>query len=80
VPAEFIARQSCYPWLVVGTTSIAAFIGQLHASIDQVTLPTLEHAFPSRLSVVSWVAVAYRLAFASSFQCSPGSLRLPVGS
>jgi hypothetical protein len=34
-PAEFIVGQSCYPWLVVATTCIAAFIGQLDASIVQ---------------------------------------------
>src|SRR5215469_7532888 len=28
-PAEFIAHRSYYPWMVVGTTCIAAFIGQL---------------------------------------------------
>jgi hypothetical protein len=44
-PARFIARRSYYPWLVVGTTSIATFIGQLDASIVQLGLPTLEHQF-----------------------------------
>ena len=64
-PAEFIARQSYYPWVVVGTTCIAAFVGQLDASIVQLTLPTLEHQFQARLSAVSWVAIAYQLAFAA---------------
>ena len=32
-PAGFIARRSYYPWLVVGTTCIATFNGQLDASI-----------------------------------------------
>jgi len=65
-PAAFIARQPCYPWIVVGTTCIAAFIGQLDASIVQLTLPTLEHEFLARLSSVSWVAIAYQLAFAAA--------------
>ena len=65
-PAAFIVRRSYYPWLVVGTTCIAAFIGQLDASIVQLALPTLEHDFVARLSLVSWVAIAYQLAFASS--------------
>jgi EmrB/QacA subfamily drug resistance transporter len=64
-PAEFIARRSYYPWLVAGTTCIAAFIGQLDASIVQLTLPTLEHEFLARLSAVSWVAIAYQLAYAA---------------
>src|SRR6516164_5740390 len=64
-PAEFIARQPCYPWVIVGTTCIAAFNGQLDASIVQLILPTLEHEFLARLSEVSWVAIAHQLAFAS---------------
>lgn len=65
-PAEFIARRSYYPWLVVGTTCIGAFIGQLDASIVQLALPTLEHEFLARLSAVTWVAIAYQLALAST--------------
>jgi EmrB/QacA subfamily drug resistance transporter len=64
-PAEFIARTPYYPWLIVGTTCIGAFIGQLDASIVQLTLPTLEHEFVARLSAVSWVAIGYQLAFAA---------------
>jgi EmrB/QacA subfamily drug resistance transporter len=64
-PAGFIARRSYYPWLVVGTTCIATFIGQLDASIVQLALPTLEHQFQARLSAVSWVALAHQLAFAA---------------
>src|SRR5215467_14568325 len=65
-PAGFITRRPYYPWVVVGTTCIAAFIGQLDASIVQLTLPTLEHEFLARLSAVSWVAIAYQLAFAAA--------------
>jgi MFS family permease len=65
-PAQFIARQPYYPWLVVGTACIAGLTGQLDASIVQLILPTLEHDFGARLSTVSWVAVAYTLASASS--------------
>src|SRR5215467_9776189 len=64
-PAGFITRQPYYPWVVVGTTCIAAFNGQLDASIVQLILPTLEHEFMARLSEVSWVAIAHQLAFAS---------------
>src|SRR5215467_15495276 len=64
-PAEFIAHRSYYPWVVVGTTCIAAFIGQLDASIVQLILPTLEHEFLAQLSEVSWVAIAYLLAYAA---------------
>jgi len=65
-PAEFFAHRSYYPWVVVGTTCIGAFIGQLDASIVQLTLPTLEHHFLARLSAVSWVAIAHQLAYATA--------------
>ena len=63
-PAPFLTRLSSYPWLVVGTTCIAAFIGQVDASIVQLALPALERVFDARLHVVSWTAVGYVLAFA----------------
>ena len=65
-PAKFIAHRSYYPWVVVGTTCIGAFVGQLDASIVQLTLPTLEHHFLARLSAVTWVAIAYQLAYVTA--------------
>jgi EmrB/QacA subfamily drug resistance transporter len=64
-PSSFLASRPYYPWLVVGTTCIAAFAGQVDASIVQLALPTLERAFDARLSAVSWVAIAYVLSFAA---------------
>jgi EmrB/QacA subfamily drug resistance transporter len=64
-PTDFFVRQSWYPWLIVGLTCISAFIGQLDASIVQLALPTLSDVFDARLEAVSWVALAYLLAFAS---------------
>ena len=60
-PAPFFARRAAYPWLVVGTVSIGAFMGQLDASIVQLILPKLESEFAARLAAVSWVALAYLL-------------------
>jgi EmrB/QacA subfamily drug resistance transporter len=65
-PAQFVARQPYYPWLVVATACMAGLTGQLDASIVQLILPTLEHDFAARLSAVSLVAVAYTLASGSS--------------
>jgi MFS family permease len=64
-PLASLTRLSCYPWLVVATTCIGAFIGQVDASIVQLALPALEHEFSASLSAVSWIAIAYSLAFAS---------------
>ena len=49
-----------------GVTCVGAFIGQLDASIVQLALPHLRDVFHSRLDEVSWVSLAYLLAFAST--------------
>jgi MFS family permease len=59
------ARAPCYRWLVVGTVCIGAFMGQVDSSITQLLLPRLESEFDAQLGTVSWVAVAYLLAFGS---------------
>jgi EmrB/QacA subfamily drug resistance transporter len=64
-PNEWIARRSYFAWLVIGTTCIGAFIGQLDASIVQLALPVLEREFDSGLSAASWVAIGYLLGFAA---------------
>ena len=64
-PAAAVAALPSYRWLVVGVVSIGAFMGQVDASIAQLLLPSLERAFGSSLSSVSWVAVAYLLAMAA---------------
>jgi EmrB/QacA subfamily drug resistance transporter len=65
-PARFLEHRASYPWMVVGTVCIGAFIGQVDASIVQLAMPTLEDAFDAPLHAVSWVAVGYMLAFAST--------------
>lgn len=65
-PVEFLTRRPEYPWWVVGVTCVGAFIGQLDASIVQLALPHLRDVFHSRLDEVSWVSLAYLLAFAST--------------
>ena len=64
-PAPALTRLAAYPWLVIGVTCLAAFAGQVDASIVQLGLPTFEHTFDSPLSEVSWIAVAYSLSFAA---------------
>jgi len=65
-PAPFVTRLASYPWLVVGTVCIGAFIGQLDASIVQLAMPSFEDSFDAPLHAVSWIAVGYVLAFASA--------------
>lgn len=61
----WLERQSWHPWLVVGLVCVGAFVGQLDATIVQLTLPTLGRTFNVPLQDVSWVALSYLLAFAS---------------
>ena len=64
-PLSSLARLTSYPWLVVSVACLAAFAGQVDASIVQLGLPTLEREFDASLDKVSWVAVAYGLSFAA---------------
>jgi EmrB/QacA subfamily drug resistance transporter len=64
-PVEYFTRKPWYPWLIVGLVSIGAFIGQLDATIVQLALPTLGKTFAASLESVSWVSLAYLVAFAS---------------
>ncbi|HTE81725.1 MAG TPA: MFS transporter [Reyranella sp.] len=65
-PLRVLERQAFHPWLVVGVTCIGAFVGQLDASIVQLALPALTHAFDATVNEVRWVAIAYLVAFAGS--------------
>lgn len=64
VATSAVVRRS--PWPVILTVCLGAFVGQVDASILQLALPSLEVAFDARLDSVSWVAIAYSLAFASA--------------
>jgi EmrB/QacA subfamily drug resistance transporter len=65
-PTQFFERRAAYPWFVVATVCIGAFMGQLDASIVQLAMPALEDGFDAPLHAVSWVAVAYVLGFAAA--------------
>src|SRR5919199_6988306 len=64
-PAARIAALPAYPWLVVGTICVGAFLGQLDASIAGLVLPTLEDVFDAPVARVEWVAIAYLLTLAA---------------
>src|ERR671926_174658 len=64
-PLERIAAARAYPWLVVGTVCVGAFLGQLDASIAGLVLPTLEATFRAPVANVEWVAIAYLLVLAA---------------
>jgi EmrB/QacA subfamily drug resistance transporter len=63
---QFVERLTAYPWFVVATVCVGAFMGQLDASIVQLAMPALEDGFDAPLHAVSWVAVAYVLGFAAA--------------
>jgi MFS family permease len=64
-PLRGLARLDCYPWLVVGTVCIGAFMGQVDASIAQLVLPELEREFHASIGAVAWVSIAYLLVVAA---------------
>jgi hypothetical protein len=49
-PRAIFERRPYYPWLVVGTVCIGAFVGQIDASIVQLAMPSLEDAFDAPLA------------------------------
>ncbi len=65
-PLKKFTAMPSYPWLVVAIICIGAFVGQLDASIVQLTLPVLEQNFHATLAAVSWVAIGYLLAYAAT--------------
>lgn len=65
-PLKWFTAMPAYPWLAMSITCIGAFMGQLDASIVQLTLPVLERDFHATLASVSWVAIGYLLSYAAT--------------
>ncbi|HEY1294018.1 MAG TPA: DHA2 family efflux MFS transporter permease subunit [Chloroflexota bacterium] len=64
-PLAGLSRLPSYPWLIVGTVCVGAFLGQLDASIAGLVLPTLEQTFAAPVASVEWVAIAYLVTLAA---------------
>ena len=64
-PSPAAPPAAAHPWLVVALVCVGALVGQLDATIVQLALPTLGRAFAAPLQHISWVALAYLIAFAS---------------
>jgi EmrB/QacA subfamily drug resistance transporter len=60
-PLRVLEHRGYYPWLVIGTVCIGAFMGQVDASIAQLVVPELRSAFHAPVSEVAWVSIAYLL-------------------
>ena len=65
-PLSGLARLPYYPWLVVATVSFGNLVGTTDASIVQLAMPTFEDAFDAPIGAVSWIAIAYVLAFVAT--------------
>src|ERR1700733_4779488 len=63
-PLPGVARLDYYPWLVVGTVCIGAFMGQVDASIAQLVLPEVEREFHASIGAAAWVSISYLLVAA----------------
>jgi len=64
-PLRSVARLDCYPWLVVGTVCIGAFMGQVDASIAQLVLPEVGREFHASIGATAWVSISYLLVAAA---------------
>src|ERR1019366_9786118 len=52
--------------LAVAAVCVGAFMGQLDASIVTLAFPTLERAFHSGVTAVSWVGLSYLLVLVAT--------------
>lgn len=60
-PSARLQKLDAYPWIIVATVCIGAFMGQLDTSIVSLVLPALEVRFNASLNSVQWVAIIYLL-------------------
>ncbi len=65
LPLERFTRLPAYPWLVVGTVCVGAFMAALDASIVNIALPDIQAGFHVGINSVGWVAIAYLLTLTS---------------
>src|ERR1700685_4239563 len=49
------------PWLAVAVVCFGAFMGQLDASIVQITFPAMERDFSAPVAAIQWVSLIYLL-------------------
>jgi EmrB/QacA subfamily drug resistance transporter len=60
-PVSFFVKRPYYPWLVVATVCVGAFMAALDASIVNVALPTMLTHFRGGIHRIEWISVAYLL-------------------
>lgn len=60
-PLQSLRERASYPWVIVGTVCIGAFMGQLDTTIVSLVLPELEIRFNAGFNSVQWVAIIYLL-------------------
>lgn len=65
LPLPIVRRRAGYHWYVVATVCVGAFMAALDASIVNIALPKMEHAFNVSLATVEWVSLTYLLTLAS---------------
>ncbi|MDB5083734.1 MAG: drug resistance transporter, EmrB/QacA subfamily [Bacilli bacterium] len=60
-PHESLTQRAAYPWFVVATVCVGAFMAALDASIVNVAMPTLLTHFRGGMQRIEWVSVSYLL-------------------
>ena len=61
LPIPAWTRLPRYPWLVVGTVCIGAFMAALDASIVTIALPSIGASYHIGLNLAAWVSISYLL-------------------
>lgn len=64
-PIRFFKDRPGYPWFVVGTVCVGAFMAALDASIVNVAMPTFATYFGEGINRVEWVSITYLLTLTS---------------
>lgn len=65
LPLARFTQMPAYPWMVVGTVCVGAFMAALDASIVNIALPDIQNGFHVGINTVGWVAIAYLLTLTS---------------
>lgn len=60
-PHPFFSNHPKWRWFILSTVLVGATMSALDVSIVNVAMPTMQHSFSVRMSVIAWVAMAYML-------------------
>jgi len=69
-PLRRISDRNVNPWTIVGTVTLATFIGFLDTSIANVSLPNIAAGLERSFDEVTWILTTYLVANAVTLPMS----------